>query len=170
MELTQEIADEALMRCLRDVEALGLSPVGDIEPHVRLTDNRTRLGTCRETTGAYIRGNRRGERILTPGSHPRFLISCTRNVGDVAELLDVMYHEVIHTLPGCFSHGREFKAAAAKVNAAYGCNVTVTRRGTPGDGGRTGRRREEARASRASATDTCRSYTSDTSAAATASR
>ena len=37
--------------------------------------------------------------------------------------MDTVMHEVIHTCPGCFNHGAEFKRVAKMVNLAYGYNV-----------------------------------------------
>jgi hypothetical protein len=39
---------------------------------------------------------------------------------------DIIYHEVIHTIPGCFNHGPMFKRAAKNCNTKYGTNISVT--------------------------------------------
>lgn len=39
-----------------------------------------------------------------------------------------VYHEVIHCAPGCFNHGKPFKALSAKVNAKYGTNVETSKK------------------------------------------
>lgn len=122
--------DRMLARCIRDVKSLGYRPVGRIKPKVRITKNTRGIGQCRETTGAYYRrsGDKPGVRRLRAGAKPVFEISCSVNAGNSdEEFLDVLYHEVIHTLPGCFSHGKEFQEAAKRVNEAFGCNVTTTK-------------------------------------------
>ena len=123
MRTLQRKMDNMLAKCVADVRSIGYEPVGDILPHVRLTNNSRGLGSCQEMTGALYRV-KRGVYDVRPGRRAKFRISCSVNAGNSdAEFYDVLYHEVIHTLPGCFSHGREFKAAAEKVNAAFGANV-----------------------------------------------
>lgn len=39
---------------------------------------------------------------------------------------DIIHHEVIHTIPGCFNHGRMFKNAAGHCNKKFGTNISVT--------------------------------------------
>ena len=39
---------------------------------------------------------------------------------------DIIHHEVIHTIPGCFNHGRMFKNAASHCNKKFGTHITVT--------------------------------------------
>jgi predicted metal-dependent hydrolase len=36
----------------------------------------------------------------------------------------IIYHEVIHTLPGCFNHGPNFKNAAALINKRFTVKVS----------------------------------------------
>lgn len=42
---------------------------------------------------------------------------------DVSGLKNTILHELLHTCPGCMSHGPEWKRLANKVNAAYGYNI-----------------------------------------------
>ncbi len=37
---------------------------------------------------------------------------------------EVILHELIHTLPGCFNHGEQFKAVARVLNRRYGYNIS----------------------------------------------
>ena len=37
---------------------------------------------------------------------------------------EVILHELIHTLPGCFNHGERFKAVARTLNMKYGYNIS----------------------------------------------
>ena len=130
MATLQPKLNRMLAQCIRDVKSLGYRPVGRIKPQVRITRNTRGIGQCRETTGAYYRrrGDKPGVRRLRDGAKPVFEISCSVNAGNSdKEFLDVLYHEVIHTLPGCFSHGKEFQEAAKRVNEAFGCNVTTTK-------------------------------------------
>lgn len=122
----QERFDAMLEKAIRDIRALGYESIGTIEPHVRITGNVSRIGSCKELTGAYLRSS--GHPRLRANASPAFRISCSVNAGsDDAEIMDTMYHEVIHTLPGCFSHGDGFQSAAAKVNRAYHARVSTTK-------------------------------------------
>ena len=41
--------------------------------------------------------------------------------------MDTIIHELIHTVPGCFNHGEEFKKMATLVNDCYACyNISRT--------------------------------------------
>lgn len=43
---------------------------------------------------------------------------------DNKDIDNVIVHELIHTIDGCFNHGREWKSWANKVNYKYGLHVT----------------------------------------------
>lgn len=119
----QKKLDGMLAKCIEDIRSLGYEPSGDILPHVRLTTNSRGLGKCQEMTRS-LRRVKRGVYEVIPGHRPVFEISCSVNAGTSdGEFRDVLYHEVIHTLPGCFSHGRAFKIVADHVNRAFGANV-----------------------------------------------
>ena len=118
-KLTQEIADKYLASCIRGVEAVAGDGHGPwhIVPSVRLTNNRSSLGTCK-MIGI-------GKRFGADGKN--FQVSISRLVAtDEERLLSVMYHEVIHACPGCFNHGAMFKGLASKVERAYGVAVETT--------------------------------------------
>ncbi|MCI6548769.1 MAG: hypothetical protein MR874_09935 [Coriobacteriaceae bacterium] len=109
----QERFDGLLSECDSCLRRIGLSPRAYL-PSVRLTHNRSRIGSCKK-----LRGGRR----------PLFQISCSVDAcATDAQVRDVLFHELIHTLPGCFDHGNRFREAAAKANAAYGTEVRATRR------------------------------------------
>jgi hypothetical protein len=138
--------DALLAKAIADISALGHVPIGTIDPHVRITRNRTALGSCRDRAGALYRmRGKRGSVACRDGMIPVFEISCSRNAGGSdAEILDVLYHEVIHTLPGCYHHTRAFKEIAAEVNSAYGASVQV-RKEDAGSGSARAMGRDEAR-------------------------
>ena len=132
----QRKLDRMLAQCIEDIRSLGYEPSGDILPHVRITTNSTRLGTCQDTTRSLMRV-RRGVYEVIPGRRPVFLISCSANAGSSdGEFKDVLYHEVIHTLPGCFSHGATFKAVAEHVNKSFGANVETRKSAETDSSGR----------------------------------
>ena len=110
---TQERFDALLADCDLCLRHIGISP-REYLPSVRLTHNHSRIGSCKKLRG---------------GRKPLFQISCSVDACKTdAQVRDVLFHELIHTLPGCFDHGRRFREVAARVNAAYGTDVRATRR------------------------------------------
>ena len=63
---------------------------------------------------------------------PRYDKSFTITVSDrlfkanKESVRDIIHHEVIHTIPGCFNHGPMFKNAAGHCNKKFGTNISVT--------------------------------------------
>lgn len=109
----QEKFDGLLAECDSCLRRIGILPCAYL-PSVRLTHNRSRIGSCKKLAG---------------GRKSLFQISCSVDACKTdAQVRDVLFHELIYTLPGCFDHGNRFREAAAKVNAAYGTDVRATRR------------------------------------------
>ena len=107
------------MHCLQiaTLPAAHWSLSARVPSSVRLTHNRSRIGSCKRLRG---------------GRKPLFQISCSVDACKTdAQVRDVLFHELIHTLPGCFDHGRRFREVAAMVNAAYGTDVRATSRTCP---------------------------------------
>ena len=58
----------------------------------------------------------------------------TINISDIlldernsdTQLIQTMFHEILHTIPGCFNHGKEWQRYADIVNRQYGTNVART--------------------------------------------
>lgn len=104
-----------LKECVKNIEKLGYKPSGELVPTVRITNNTRSIGNCRrEWVGDYFTGGY------------KFVISCTAIIADDEKALyNTLYHEVIHTLPGCFNHGKSFKTVMDKVNDTYHTNITT---------------------------------------------
>ena len=87
-------------------DAAALALPYDTAVRYRGLDRCTRsLGRCR--------------RQLAPDGHTTiFAITISRYIGSltVQEIKDVMMHELIHTIPGCFNHSAQFTLFAAMVN------------------------------------------------------
>lgn len=125
----QSKLDSMLAQAISDVHALGYETYGIIEK-IRMTNNKSRLGSASVKNGARLyRAKGRGcarERWDKP---PVFQISIsTRECASDSDIKDTLYHEVIHCIPDCFNHGKSFKAAALRVNAAYGTNVETRKK------------------------------------------
>lgn len=110
--------DGMLAACLSDLLALGHSPVSRVMPHVRVTDNRRRLGSC-----SMVLDKRTGRFSDITISVSRRMLARERDAWST------LYHECIHAMPGCQDHGREFKQIADEVGREYGISVTTTYRG-----------------------------------------
>lgn len=84
---------------------------------IRITNNKQRLGSCR------MRVTKQGDKVIKN----EFEISISRVLFHSYDATEsVMYHEVIHMLPGCFNHGPKFKKAAAAINRVLGINVETS--------------------------------------------
>lgn len=102
----------------------------EILPSIRITNNKKRLGSAKITNGAVCtrkKYSRSGEESWNKA--PVFQISiamkeCTSD----DDINNVLYHEVIHCVHGCFNHGKKFKAVAAKINQEYGVKVESTKK------------------------------------------
>lgn len=113
--------DAILAECVANIAALGYRPEGRLSTSVRITRNTRRMGSCKKSI-SYAPANDN-----TLGLGYDFQISCTSLIADNEDALrDTLYHEVIHTLHGCFNHGKQFKKVMREVNAAYHANVRTT--------------------------------------------
>jgi len=89
-------------------------PVSDrirgIEPNSRA---KKRLGSCRKISEPL-------------GTAFRIDISTELYKADDDKLKTVLMHELLHTVKGCFNHGKKWKLMAATVNREMGLNIKTT--------------------------------------------
>lgn len=94
---------------------------------------RAEITNCGYDTGYInsITSNARFTRRLGQtaiNGYGRFEIEISNKVltDDYPEIYtkEVILHELIHTLPGCFNHGDKFKAVARALNIRYGYNIS----------------------------------------------
>lgn len=127
--------DAMLAQAIADVHELGYETY-DIMEHVRITNNRSRLGSasCKNDARLSRRWKKMGREVWE-GS-PLFQISIsTRECATDSDIKDTLYHEVIHCIPGCFNHGTDFKVVAALVNAKFGTHVDTRKRESESESG-----------------------------------
>ncbi len=106
--MSPEQADQELARMIADLRQLDIPVSGKILPRVKInTRARRRLGCC------YPR----------PGGWFEIEVSA-RLLEDGDKLRQTLAHELLHTCPGCQNHGPAWKAHAARVNAAWGMEIT----------------------------------------------
>lgn len=133
----QEKLDSALKQAIEDVSAF--TELYEIVPEIRITNNKCRLGSAKVENSARLDAvaRKRDKREIWD-KPPVFKLSVsTRECATDDDMRDTLYHEVIHCAPGCFNHGKRFKALAAKVNAAYGTNVTTSKKAFASDAAHT---------------------------------
>ena len=75
--------------------------------HVYLNNRKSALGVCKNTINGYII------------EVSKYLLKCNREL-----IKNVIAHELIHTVKGCFNHGYMFRAYARSLNR-LGYNVEV---------------------------------------------
>ena len=109
--MTQGEIDKLLALAVAQARAVRIPVPDRICPQVRLNRRaRTRFGCCvRQGGGSIIE-----------------LSAQLAREGSVDAVLQVLAHEVLHTCYGCSNHGRRWKSCAAKMNAAYGYNISRT--------------------------------------------
>lgn len=102
-----------LFDTIASLKALNIPVPDNINPEVHIsTRAKKRLGCCRlsRDTGIFT---------IDISS---FMLS-----GDNAgHLHETMVHEVLHTCPGCFNHGPQWKIYATAVNHALGYDISRT--------------------------------------------
>lgn len=91
-----------------EVKSVGLEP-GDIVNVSINSRAKNRWGQTRRVM------NSRYDSIFSIDISDRLLHD---NVSDEAAK-ETIIHEIIHTIPGCFDHGRQWQIAAEKINAKY---------------------------------------------------
>ena len=108
--MTQEDVNELLAEVIGQARALDIPVSQRIELPVRLNSRATgRFGCCIRRNGVYtIELSRR-------------LLGASRQA-----VCQTLAHEALHTCRGCSNHGARWKDYAARMNAAYGYDITRT--------------------------------------------
>lgn len=98
-----------LVACTKTLKDLNV-PVGNVTEWAVNNRAHKRLGCCyRLTNGTYkIEVN----------------ADLLKEVNPISALHDTLYHELLHTVPGCLNHGNKWQAYAAIVNKALGMNIS----------------------------------------------
>ena len=105
--------DKLLARVIAQARAVRIPVSEHICPQVRLNRRaRTRFGCCIRQGGTYI--IELSARLAEEGSENA--------------ILQVLAHEALHTCYGCANHGKRWKSYAARMNTAYGYDISRTDR------------------------------------------
>lgn len=103
----------ALMEeCLGQLSALNIETSHAIEGIRENSRAKKRLGCCK-----LVREGGRSAFVIEISS---MLEGCSDKV-----IKDVIFHELLHTCPGCLNHGPVWKALAQRVNRAWGTDIRV---------------------------------------------
>ena len=109
--MTQAYIDGLLALAAAQARAVKIPVSHEIDPCVRLNRRaRTRFGCCVRKNGIYT--IELSARLAEQGREDA--------------ILQVLAHEVLHTCYGCSNHGARWKGYAARMNAAYGYDITRT--------------------------------------------
>lgn len=103
--------------CIGLMDEIGMD-YGNITDVVVNTRAKRRWGQCK---AKYVGRNVMGEPVYT------YTINISSILLDdktpIESLQNTIIHEIIHTCPGCFSHGNEWKRRAAKVKRELGYDI-----------------------------------------------
>ena len=86
-------------------------PVEDIKPQLHLTHKSSYYGICQHRL-------EKGRLIHIIGINTNFVAKGTDKA-----ITNTLYHELLHTLPGCQNHKNRWKMYAAKVHELFGYDV-----------------------------------------------
>ena len=109
--MTQGEIDRLLARVIAQARAVNIPVSEHICPQVRLNRRaKTRFGCC----------IRQGEAYTVE------LSAQLAEEGTEDAVMQVLAHEALHTCYGCANHGKRWKTYAARMNAAYGYDISRT--------------------------------------------
>lgn len=103
---TQKDLNAMLQRAIDEAAEAGLT-IGDIDETIYFTRATKTYGKCERIEGGFA-----------------IHISKYFKDNDEQEVMEMLVHEVLHTVPGCFNHGAGWKNAAELVNKKYGYNIS----------------------------------------------
>ena len=105
--------DNLLQQVIAEAKALGIPVSKNIDDHVVINSRaKTRFGCCRKKAAGFV--IEISDRVVAAGER-----ACR----------EVLSHEILHSCYGCMSHGVRWKSYAAKMNAAYGYEISRAKKG-----------------------------------------
>ena len=125
--MKQKYLRALLMEVLSDFKEIKI-PISDrILSEIKInTRAKCRFGACRKVWKAL--DGSWTTKSASALQNPYFQIEICEAVldADKQEVKNVLAHELLHTCPGCYNHGKRWKAYAEKINNIYGYNITST--------------------------------------------
>lgn len=110
----QERLERELEWVLRDFDKLLIPYSKEISQIKVNTRARARFGCCRRYNRSF--------------GKDYFVIEISSFVEDATDekLKNIIAHEVLHTVEGCYNHGKKWKSMANALNEGLGYNITTT--------------------------------------------
>lgn len=106
--ITQLQLNEMLQETIQEVERAGIE-VGNINPSVKINSATTFYGICKKRGDVY-----------------NIEISKYYLMNPMEQVKQTLVHEVLHTVKGCYNHGKTWKKWADLINKAYGYSISRT--------------------------------------------
>lgn len=100
--------DSILKQVIDEAESVGIK-VGNIHPSVKSTRGTKQFGRCEKKDGVFT-----------------ICLSKYYKDNDLNDVKQILMHEVLHTVEGCFNHGVKWKNAAYLVNKKFGYDISRT--------------------------------------------
>ena len=111
--------DQFFKNCIQDLEKIGIPISKNINPHVKVTKAFSYAGKCSSRPKRYTKDGKVYYRRV-------FQISIADYIFEDEELTkNVIYHELLHTCPGCQNHGDNFKILMHEVNDLLHANIKI---------------------------------------------
>ena len=107
--LTQSKVDELFKQTIEEVKDILPLDTNKIFKKVSIIKTKTSLGRCTVICGRLFKI-----------SLSQYLLECDEKL-----IKEVIIHELIHTLKGCFNHGYNFKCYMYRVNSKTNYNITT---------------------------------------------
>ena len=109
MNRQREDLNLLLAKAIHEVEDVGIVP-GEIDKELLLTNGTSEFGRC------------------TKKPNGSFTIHISKHIVNIEEedLMEVLVHEVLHSVDGCMNHGPLWRKAADIMNEKKGYNISRT--------------------------------------------
>lgn len=127
----QKKLEELYLECIKELNAIGIQ-FKNKEISIRISKrNNKRYGCCRpeKPDEQYKTIKRKGFKLIIKyENYQKYTIEISPWVMELKEeiIKNTIIHEIIHCMPYCTNHGKEFKQYAKEINEKLGYNITRT--------------------------------------------
>lgn len=116
--------------CIREIESIGIDILSctNIDIHISKRNNK-RYGACKQLepdkSTRYTK-NVRGRSYIKYRKYNRYIIEISPWVMELDNKIikNTIMHELIHCMPDCSNHGKEFKEYAKYINLKLGYDIS----------------------------------------------
>lgn len=127
----QKKLEELYLECIKELKSIGFEFLNK-EINIQISKrNNKRYGCCKpeKPYESYKKIEKKGFRyIIKYENYQKYTIEISPWVMELKEeiIKNTIIHELIHCMPYCTNHGKEFKQYAKIVNEKLGYNITRT--------------------------------------------